>query len=334
MRILPERIMELAHGFRAAKALAAAVSLDIFTILGTQPLTCEALSTRSGLAPRGARDFFDCLVALRLLERDPGGRYSNAPEADLYLDRTKAGYIGGFVDHLVNREYDVWRTLPTALRTGVAQSDIGMAVDFSAQYANPERRESFLKRMTAGALLVAQEIAQRFPWSSYGTFVDIGTAEGCVPVEVAKVHPHIAGIGLDLPALQPAFESYVSRHALTDRIIFHPADFFADAFPEAEVLVMGRVLHNWDLPTKQALLQKAFAALPRGGALIVYERLIDDERRSNAAALLGSLQMLMMSAGGYDFCALDCVGWMREAGFRDMQVETLVLQHSMVIGRK
>jgi hypothetical protein len=50
-------------------------------------------------------------------------------------------------------------------------------------------------------------------------------------------------------------------------------------------------------------------ALPDGGALIVYERLIDDDRRTNSAGLLASLHMLIMTAGGVDFTAADCVGW-------------------------
>ena len=97
---------------------------------------------------------------------------------------------------------------------------------------------------------------------------------------------------------------------------------------------MGRVLHNWDLPTKQMLLQKAYAALPSDGALIVYERLIDDERRTAAAGLLSSLNMLIMTAGGFDFTAADCVGWMQEAGFHDLRVEPLVTGHSMIVAKK
>jgi hypothetical protein len=94
------------------------------------------------------------------------------------------------------------------------------------------------------------------------------------------------------------------------------------------------VLHNWDLATKKMLLRKAYDALPRGGRLIVYERLIDDERRSNAAGLLSSLQMLLASTGGFDFTGADCMGWMREAGFREPQVRPLVEHQSMVIGQK
>jgi hypothetical protein len=82
------------------------------------------------------------------------------------------------------------------------------------------------------------------------------------------------------------------------------------------------------------LLRKAYDALPRGGRLIVYERLIDDERRANAAGLLSSLQMLLASTGGFDFTGADCMDWMREAGFQELQIRPLVDHQSMVIGQK
>ena len=98
--------------------------------------------------------------------------------------------------------------------------------------------------------------------------------------------------------------------------------------------MLGRVLHNWDLATKKMLLRKAYDALPRGGALVVYERLIDDERRANAAGLLASLNMLIMTTGGFDFTGSDCIAWMRESGLRDMRVESLASGQSMVVGLK
>ena len=67
------------------------------------------------------------------------------------------------------------------------------------------------------------------------------------------------------------------------------------------MLIIGRVLHNWDLATKLMLLRKAHGALPSAGALIVYERMIDDGRQTNAAGLLASLNMLIMTDGGFDY---------------------------------
>jgi hypothetical protein len=84
------------------------------------------------------------------------------------------------------------------------------------------------------------------------------------------------------------FHRYAEKHRVGHRVHFKGGDFFTDAFPCGDVIVMGRVLHNWDIATKRMLLRKAYAALPVGGVLIVYERFIDDERRAHAAALLSA----------------------------------------------
>ena len=191
-----------------------------------------------------------------------------------------------------------------------------------------------MRGMTGVTLPVAQALASRFPWRDYKAVVDVGTAQGCLPVQIALAHPHIKGGGFDLPMLRAAFDTYVGRYGLTDRLHFFPGDFHADPLPAADVIVMGRVLHNWDLTTKQMLLKKAYAALPAGGSVIVYERLIDDGRRASSAGLLSSLNMLIMTAGGFDFTAADCIEWMREAGFRDMRFEPLVAGHSMIVAKK
>lgn len=225
-------------------------------------------------------------------------------------------------------------SLTAALRTGEPQSDLSMVTNFSGLYADEALRDGFVSTMTARTRPVAQALATKFPWASYATLIDIGGAQGCLPVEIAQRYTNITGGGFDLPPLQPLFERYVEEHGLSNRLCFYPGDFFNGPLPSADVLVLGRVLHNWDLETKKMLLNKAHDALPPGGALIVYERLIDDERRVNVAGLLSSLQMLLASNGGFDFSGSDCIGWMREVGFRDIRLERLTEDQSMVSGLK
>ena len=124
----------------------------------------------------------------------------------------------------------------------------------------------------------------------------------------------------------------MKAHGLADQLRFYPGDFFDGPLPSADVLVLGRVLHNWDLPTKQMLLSKVYHALPTGGVLIVYEQLIDDERRVQTEGLLASLQMLLAGPGGFNFTGADCIGWMREAGFRNIRTEALTADQSMIVG--
>lgn len=330
----PARIMELAQGFMASKTLLSAVEFGLFTTLAEGPLDAEALRRRLGLNERGARDFFDALLALGMLERDGRGRYANTPETGLYLDRAKESYVGGLLEMMNARLYRFWNALPEALRTGEPQNESkGGGPDiFAALYADPARLESFLRGMTGVTLPLATAIAAKFPWDDYKTVIDVGTAQGCLPVRIARAHPHLEGGGFDLPPVRRVFETYVAEHGLADRVRFHPGDFLRDPLPAADVLVMGHILHDWDLPTKRALLEKARAALPLGGALIVYDAMIDDERRRNAAGLLMSLNMLIETPGGFDYTGADCVGWMRDAGFREARVEPLVGAHSMAIG--
>jgi hypothetical protein len=142
------------------------------------------------------------------------------------------------------------------------------------------------------------------------------------------------GEGFDLPMVRPFFEEYVASFGIQGRVRFHPGDFFKDSLPSADVLVMGMILHDWNIDEKRTLLKKAYDALPDAGSLIVYEHLIDDERRNNLAGLLMSLMMLIETQGGFDYTGADCCIWMREVGFRDSYVERLTGIESMVVGVK
>jgi hypothetical protein len=93
-------------------------------------------------------------------------------------------------------------------------------------------------------------------------------------------------------------------------------------------------VRNMQKELKQLLLSKAYQALPEGGALIVFESLIDDERRANTFGLLMSLNMLIETPGGFDYTGQNCSQWMREAGFRETRVEHLIGPDSMIVGIK
>ena len=82
------------------------------------------------------------------------------------------------------------------------------------------------------------------------------------------------------------------------------------------------------------LLRKAHQALPDGGALIVYDAIIDDARTSNTMGLLMSVNMLIETQAGFDYTAADCRSWMADIGFRDSYAESLAGPDSMVVGIK
>jgi hypothetical protein len=329
----PAPIVRLARGFWASKALLSAVELGVFTALAATPLDGESLRRQLRIDQRGARDFFDALVALGLLERQDGV-YSNSPAADLYLDHNKRSYVGGLIEHLNDRLYPAWGRLTEALRTGKPQIDVKDGEELFDGYDDPQVAADFARAMTGASLPIARALSHGFQWRHFETFVDIGTAEGALPVEIARAHPHLRGGGFDLAPVRPLFEAYVARHGLSDRLHFHAGDFLNGPLPEADVLVMGHILHDWTVEVKRELLVKAYAALPSDGALIVYDQMIDDERRAHAPGLLMSLNMLLATQGGFDYTAADCIAWMRQSGFPAARRAPLCAPYTMVIGVK
>lgn len=330
----PDKILQTGMAFWASKALLSAVEMEVFTELAKHPLNLESLQGRLGLHPRSARDFADALVALGFLKREDG-LYHNTPETDLFLDKKKPSYIGGILEMCNHRLFRYWADLTPALRTGLPQNEIKVGQDlFGALYADPAALKEFLRAMSGVSHGANMTIAKQFPWQDYKTYVDVGTAQGDLAVQIALANPHLRGQGFDLPEVGPIFEEYVETCGVADRLSFAGGSFFTDPMPMADVVLMGHILHDWDLEQKKMLLRKAYEAVPEGGAVVVYEAIIDDDRSKNAFGLLMSLNMLIETPGGFDYSGADCQAWMREAGFRHTRVEHLIGPDSMVIGIK
>lgn len=331
----PDRIMQTGLAFWASKTLLSAIEMEVFTELAKHPEDLDTLAGRLGLHPRSSRDFLDALVALGFLLRIDG-TYSNTPSTDFFLDKHKPSYVGGMLEMANHRLFGFWNSLTLALRTGQPQNETtqGGPDMFAALYADPERLKGFLRAMTGISRGANLGIAARFPWAKYKTAADVGAAQGDLIVQVALANPHLSGIGFDLAEVAPVFEDYVETNGLSPRVRFHAGNFFRDPMPAADVIMMGHILHDWNLDEKRVLIRKAYDAVPEGGALIVYDSIIDDDRSKNAFGLMMSLNMLIETGGGFDYTGADCIGWMTEAGFRQTRVEHLVGPDSMVVGIK
>ena len=262
--VTPADIFKVGFGFWASKTLLSAVELGLFTELAKGPADLASLSRRLGLHDRSARDFLDALVALKILDRKDG-RYSNTADTDLFLDRAKPSYVGGLLEMANSRLYGSWGFLTEALKTGRNQNEAKESGDvFAALYADPDRLRGFLAAMSGASLGAAQAIAAKFPWQDYKSFVDIGTAQGMLAVTIARGHNHLSGTGYDLPEVKPIFEEFIAQHGMQERVKFLSGNFFTDSLPTADVLIMGHILHDWDLSQKRMLLEKGLCRAPQG----------------------------------------------------------------------
>ncbi len=322
-------LVGLAQGFWASKTLLSAVELNLFGLLAAEPLSEEQVRERLDLHPRASRDFLDALVGLGLLRRD-GGEYRNTDVAQRYLDPASPGSIAGRL-RLLNWRYRIWGGLTDLLRTGERQANQDR--DFDKFYSDPTALRRFMAAMDGANSEIGPALARAFDWSEYTSFVDVGGARGNLAADIVRAHPHLRGGCLDLAPVEPVFDEHMEHLGLTGRVAFHAADFFKDPLPETEVMVFGHVLHDWDDEDRIRLLRRAHDALPEGGRVLVYDALIADER-TDAANLLRSLSMRLVTPGGSEYTPAQCRAWLEEAGFTDVTAEPLVAADSLVVARK
>ncbi|KAF8062721.1 hypothetical protein HT031_004051 [Scenedesmus sp. PABB004] len=329
------------------RAFTLAVKVGLFTLLraadegadedGAAPgLTAAEIAARLGLrtAPgfRGVVDWLDVLTALDTLRRSgegAGARYANSPEAHAYLADQSADYMGGHAVLYHDRTFPQLLWLEHSLRTGVqpqaASAVVASVVETFAGEAETAPGgasggdpAAFALGMTGCNKAAYEQLAARFDFSRYASFGDFGGSAGVLACAVAAAQPHLECATHDLPAVRPAAEAYVARQGLRGRVRVVDHDFFSAApFPPYDVVAMGMILHDWGQDKKRALIAKAFAALPAGGAFIALEVLIDDARRDNVWGLQMSVDMLLefQAEGGFDYTFEEFTGWALEAGF-------------------
>lgn len=331
--------MQIASGYGAAKALMSAVSLGLYTRLAGGPMTLDEIMQTYGFLRRPAMDFLDLLVSVGLLKRlgdGAGARYCNTAATAAFLNRNQPDYIGGILELWDKRNYCFWANITDALQTGKAQNETkaGEAPFFETLYADRTQLEGFMDAMTGASVRNFEKLAQIFPFDFYQTLTDIGGADALLSRIVSTAHPHIQCTSFDLPAVTEIAAGKIATAGLTDRIDAVAGDFFTDPFPQADVITMGMILHDWNLERKKFLIKKAYDALPVDGALIVIEHLIDDARRHNSFGLFMSLTMLMEFGDAFDFTGSEFICWCREAGFKRFEIVPLEGPSSAAIAFK
>lgn len=322
------RIIQTGLGFWQAKCFLSAIELGVFSEIGSGAKTKKEIGEALGLHPKGIPDFLDGLVAMKFLEREGSGEgafYRNTEETGRFLDRNSSEYMGGYLEMANSRLFPFWVGLTETLRTGRPQNEIKSSGPeiFDELYRDAGRLETYMRAMSGIGAPNFRVLARKFDFSSYRTLCDVGGASGQLSIEVARANPHMRCLTCDLPAVEPIAKRAIAAAGLPGRVEAVTCDMFKDPFPQADVITMGMVLHNWSTERQLFLIRKAYETLPAGGAFVIVENLIDDERRENVFGLMMSLNMLVSCGNAADFTGRDFAGWCREVGFHRTEILAL-----------
>jgi len=335
----PSKIMQIGMGFWASKTLLTAINMGLFTHLAEKELTGQEIKTKLGLHERSLYDFLDTLVSLGFLQRSglkETAIYSNAIDSDLFLDKTKQSYVGGILEMSNNRLYGFWNDLEEGLKTGKPQNETktGGVPIFEALYGDEAKLRQFLNAMGGIQMGNFMKFSNAFDFSKYNTHCDLGGAGGYLAAQIAMNNANMSCTTFDLPPVAPIATVNIGMMGLSDRVSVQSGDFFNNDIPIVDVITMGNVLHDWGTQDKKILIRKAYDALPKGGALVVIENIIDDNRSENAFGLLMSLNMMIETPEGYDFSFADFNEWAKEIGFVETSIMPLTGPSSAVIAIK
>ncbi|MBK5213308.1 MAG: hypothetical protein JJE55_06585 [Flavobacteriaceae bacterium] len=335
----PAAILQMGTGFWASKTLLTAVNMNLFTLLTKGEKSGLDIQTKLGLHNRSLYDFLDALVALGFLNRTgikETAIYKNTVETDLFLDKNKPSYIGGILEMANNRLFSFWNDLEVGLKTGLPQNEAknnGQSL-FDLIYADPAKLSEFIHAMASVQTGNFITFSKKFDFSKYKTLCDIGGCGGHFSAHIVRNNPHMQCTSFDLPQVAPIAKDIINAMNLSDNITLTSGDFFKVDFPKADIITMGNVLHDWGEQEKLTLIEKAYKALPDGGALVVIENIIDDARSENAFGLLMSLNMLIETENGFDFTFEDFNRWTKKAGFTSTTLMPLVGPASAAIAYK
>lgn len=337
----PENIMKIGTGFWASKILLTAVSFQLFTRLAEKK-TMKASDIKNILGlkctDRNVYDFLDALTIFGFLKREgilDTAIYSNSLDTDTFLDKNKPSYIGGILEMMDNRLYTFWGSLGEGLLTGLPQNEIKKSEDFFGLiYSDPEKLKGFINAMSGIQMGNFMAFAQKFDFTKYKTLIDVGGSAGLLSLMVARHNAHMRCTSFDLPPVEPVANATIQQFGLSDQVKTASGDFFTMPIPNADIVVMGNILHDWDEENKISLMKKAYDALPANGAFVAIENIIDSERKQNVFGMMMSLNMLIETGTGFDYTFADFNRWANIAGFKSTSIIPLTGPSSAAIAYK
>jgi 3-hydroxy-5-methyl-1-naphthoate 3-O-methyltransferase len=320
--LTPSPLMSIATAHWAFKTLAAAHEIDLFTSLsGTPGTTAEELAGTAAIDERPAEILLTACTALGLLRKEEG-RYRNSALSEEFLVRGKRYYFGGFVqmqDRVIYPAYSrlseaIHRNRPTAYDPDKEKSF------FEGQ--DPAILENFWEGMHSLSTLTARALADAFDFGAFSRLLDVGGGSAAFDIELCRRNPHLSATVYDLPFVTEIATRKIEEAGLGERIATVSGDFFVDETLPAghDLLLLSLILHGENEPRDREIVRKCFEALPSGGALLVSELLVDDEKTGPPPAALMSVTMLVATDGGRNYASSEYGSWLRDTGFDQIEV--------------
>lgn len=316
----PGPILYLVEAFRHSKTMFAAVALGVFDALESGPKPLSTLSEELGANADALERLLDACVHLTLLTRSESG-YANTPASSAYLTSASPRRLTGYVNYSNAILWKLWGNLEGAIREGTNRWRETYGWDgpiFDHMFATETSKREFLMGMHGFGMISSPEVVAAFDLSRFRVLADLGGATGHLAIAACQRYPALRGVVFDLPAAMPLAQEIVGSSPVADRIELAAGDFFADPLPEADLYALGRIVHDWTEAKCVKLLARIHDALPSGGALLIAEKVLDEDKSGPRWALMQGLNMLTCTEGK-ERTLSEYRALLAQVGFRDVE---------------
>lgn len=276
--------------------LAIADDLGVFEILNEQPLTSHELTARLGIELRATEAILGVLAGLGLLVLAEG-KFHPTETGRTYLVPASPYYWGPLLRRIRDNPIDCRRFLDI-LRRGASAAEAPVTTMWQSPALVPERLVAFTHGMHAHSFSLAMHVVPSCGLADARRLLDVGGGSGSWSIAAALHHPGLRCVLLDLPTVCGVAREYTERFGVADRIEMVGADMFEDPWPEGcDRIFLSDIFHDWNDEHCRVLAERAFAALPPGGQILVHEMLLADTKDGPLAAATYSMIMLFVTQG-------------------------------------
>ncbi len=295
----PTIVLSLLEAFRRSKTMFSAVSLGVFDSLESGPTTVGTLAHALGVNAGALERLLDACVGLELLCRN-GEHYANTPTASSYLTARSPSRMTGYIKYSDDVLWKLWGNLEDAIREGTNRWQQTFGWDgsiFSNFFRTPEAMREFLMGMHGQGLISSPQVVVAFDLSRYRRLVDLGGGTGHLAIAACERYPELQAVVFDQPQALDLAREIIGASDVVDRIGIVGGDFFVDELPQADLYALGRVIHDWSEHKILTLLGRLFDRLPPDGAILIAEKLLNEEKNGPPWAQMQNLGMLLYTEG-------------------------------------
>lgn len=322
------------------QTLYAAVKLDLFSLLANRgPMSQEEIASALGIESQPARILLLGLTSVNLLKKD-AEQYSNVPIGNMLLCKEAPRNLVKAIEWEHEIVYQGMFHFYESLK---ANKNLGLEVfkgDEKTLYERlahvEEKNQIFQDAMNQFSVLANSDLVKHVDFSAIDYLVDIGGGDGTNLMQIAEAFPHIRGAVFDLPSVCPITEKNLKNKGYNKRIGTVSGHCFEDPFPkDVDCFLFSHFMTIWSEEKNRILFQKAYDALDKGGKVMIFNQMQDDDRQGPLFASIGSPYFLTIATGeGMLYTWQEYKDWMKDAGFRNIQSYELPRDHGVIIGEK